>query len=110
MGAFMKGDVVVAPFPFSDLSATKRRPALVIADLAGNDIILCQITSQAVGDSYAMPLADSDFASGGLRQASNIRPNRLFTAESSIVLYRAGILNDTKVREVIARLVSILTT
>lgn len=47
MGTFVKGDVVVAPFPFSDLSATKKRPALVIATLTGNDVILCQITTQA---------------------------------------------------------------
>jgi mRNA interferase MazF len=44
MGRFVKGDVVVIPFPFSDLSATKRRPALVITALPGEDVILCQIT------------------------------------------------------------------
>lgn len=48
MGAFVKGDVVVVPFPFSDLSAAKRRPALVVAALSGNDVILCQITSRTV--------------------------------------------------------------
>jgi len=80
MGAFVKGDVVVAPFPFSDLSTAKKRPALVLATLMGDDVILCQITSQAVGDSYAISLTDLDFTSGGLRQASHIRPNRLFTA------------------------------
>ena len=31
MGKFVKGDIVVIPFPFSDLSGSKRRPALVIA-------------------------------------------------------------------------------
>jgi mRNA interferase MazF len=46
MEEFVKGDVVVVPFPFSDLSEAKRRPALVIADLAGDDFVLCQITSQ----------------------------------------------------------------
>lgn len=46
MERFVKGDVVVIPFPFTDLSGTKRRPALVLADLPGDDIILCQITSQ----------------------------------------------------------------
>lgn len=45
MAGFVKGDVVVVPFPFSDLSQSKRRPALVIANLQGNDLILCQITS-----------------------------------------------------------------
>ena len=41
----MKGDVVVIPFPFSDLSGSKRRPALVIADWGGDDVMLCQIIS-----------------------------------------------------------------
>jgi hypothetical protein len=45
MGRFVKGDVVVTPFPFSDLSDSKRRPALVAAALKGGDVILCQITS-----------------------------------------------------------------
>ncbi|WP_292744967.1 type II toxin-antitoxin system PemK/MazF family toxin [Nostoc sp. NMS4] len=45
MAGFVKGDVVIVPFPFSDLTQTKRRPALVIATLQGNDLILCQITS-----------------------------------------------------------------
>ena len=109
MGAFVKGDVVVTPFPFSDLSAVKKRPALVVATLTGDDVILCQITSQAAADSYAVSLADPDFASGGLRQASQIRPNRLFTAESSIVLYRAGTINVAKTREVLAKLIQILS-
>ena len=55
MGRFVKGDVVVVPYPFSDFSAVKRRPALVIAELTGDDVILSQITSHRVGDAYAIP-------------------------------------------------------
>ena len=40
MARFVKGDVVVVPFPFSDLSQAKRRPALVVAQLTGDDLIL----------------------------------------------------------------------
>ena len=42
MAEFVKGDVVVVPFPFSDLSQAKRRPALVISRLNGDDLIPCQ--------------------------------------------------------------------
>ena len=50
MGRFVKGDVVVIPFPYSDLSAGKKRPALVVPCLDGDDVILCQITSQIISD------------------------------------------------------------
>ena len=99
MAKFVKGDVVVIPFPFSDLSQSKRRPALVLTVLQGNDLILCQITSKSVKDNYAIPVDQNDFASGHLNQESNIRPNRLFTADSQIILYRIGnikIINLTK--------------
>lgn len=61
MARFVKGDVVVVPFPFSDLSQATRRPALVLTNLEGDDLILCQITSQQVRDPYAIKLKDGDF-------------------------------------------------
>lgn len=108
MAEFIKGDVVIVPFPFSDLSQTKRRPALVIATLQGNDMILCQITSQSVSDRYAIGLDNSDFNSGGLNQPSNIRPNRLFTADKQIILYKAGEIKSEKLTEVINKIFEII--
>ena len=67
MAKFIKGDIVIVPFPFSDLTQAKKRPALVIADLEGNDLILSQITSQTVKDHYAIPITDDDFESGSLK-------------------------------------------
>jgi mRNA interferase MazF len=104
----VKGDVVVVPFPFSDLSASKRRPALVLAPLQGDDAILCQITSRDVRDGYAIPLVQGEFVSGSLRKDSNIRPNRLFTAEQSIILYAAGRVTRGKVDQVVEAVVGIL--
>lgn len=75
-GPICNGDVVVLNFPFPDLSQNKRRPAL------------CQITSQAKADGYPVPLEASDFVTGGLNQSSRFRPNRLFTADSNIVIYK----------------------
>ena len=108
MAKFIKGDVVVIPFPFSDLSQSKRRPALVIAPLEGNDVILCQITSKTLKDSYAISIDDTDFTSGSLKQSGNIRPNRLFTADSHIILYRIGSTKSDKLSEVTKRLVEII--
>ena len=108
MAGFMKGDVVVVPFPYSDLSQSKRRPAIVVKPLTGDDVILCQITSQAVSDSYALPLEPADFVTGRLTQSSNIRPNRLFTADSAIVLYRVGTLTAEKMADVITAIVQIV--
>jgi mRNA interferase MazF len=61
LAKFVKGNVVVVPFPFSDRTQAKRRPALVIAGLDGDDVIHCQITSQAVSDQYAVSITDHDF-------------------------------------------------
>jgi mRNA interferase MazF len=66
MAKFVKGDVVVIPFPFSDLSQSKRRPALVLAVLQGDDLILCQITSKSIKDNYAIPVDENDFESGSI--------------------------------------------
>lgn len=66
MATFVKGDVVIVPFPFSDLTQTKRRSALVITTLSGDDLILCQITSQSRTDSYAIAITNEYFALGGL--------------------------------------------
>ncbi len=90
MAKFIKGSVVVVPFPFSDLSQAKKRPALVIADLNNNDLILCQITSQQIYDDYSITLNDEDFSKGSLKKESNIRPNRIFTADKNIILYEVG--------------------
>jgi mRNA interferase MazF len=110
MGRFVKGDVVVTLFPFSDLSYAKKRPALVIAALTGDDVILCQITSQNIADDYAIPITGRDFSTGGLRHNSNIRPNRIFTADSNIFLSRAGVLSPDKTQEVIAKVIQIISS
>jgi len=108
MGKFIKGDVVVVPFPFSDLTESKRRPALVIAELDGDDVILCQITSQTVKDKYAVILTDDNFKNGELKQLSNIRPNRIFTADKNIILYKIGHLKKEKINEVIEAIIKII--
>ena len=80
----------------------------MLVPLTGNDLILCQITSQARLDEYSIAIEDTDFVSGGLRQSSRIRPNRLFTADSAIVTSRIGRVSDPKLKEVLERLIAII--
>lgn len=108
MAKFIKGDVVVIPFPFSDLTQAKRRPALVISVLEGDDLILCQITSKTLKDKYAITINDNDFNTGSLNQPSNVRPNRIFTADSHIVLYRVGSLKPDTLNIVVKKLIEII--
>ena len=109
MGKPVVGEVVVLPFPQTDLRAGKRRPALVVADLPGDDLILCQITSQSRRDGYSIPLDAGDFERGRLSVDSFIRPNRLFTVEQSVIFYSAAKVTSTKLNEVRARIRDLFT-
>jgi mRNA interferase MazF len=101
---FLVGEVVVLPFPQTNLQSGKRRPALVVADLPGDDLILCQITSQTRNDGFSVPLLIADFERGRLALDSFIRPQRLFTVEQSVILYAAGKIKDPKLQEVRTRI------
>jgi mRNA interferase MazF len=109
MARFVKGDVVVVPFPFSDLSQAKRRPALVLTSLPGDDLILCQITSKLNKDIYAIEISNPDFTSGSLNKLSNVRPNRIFTADEHIILYKIGSLTANKMNEIVSKTIEIIS-
>ena len=64
------GSVVLVPFPFSDLSQSKLRPAVVLASGDRNDWVLCQVTSKPYGDKRVLELCDSDLVAGGLLMSS----------------------------------------
>ena len=100
MGKPVAGEVVVFRFPQTNLQSGKRRPALVVADLPGDGLVLCQITRKARSDGYSIPLVLSDFERGRLAVDSFIRANRLFTVEQSVLLYAVGKIKDAKLQEV----------
>lgn len=110
MGIFVKGDVIVLPFPFSDLSTTKVRPALIISVPKVDEIIVCQITSQATRPDYAVPLVYGDFISGGLNHDSFVRPNKIFLADISLIRKSVGKINPKKLDDIIEVIIDILIT
>jgi len=87
--------VVVVPFPFSDLSGVKLRPAVVLADAGRGDWLLCQITSNPYSDSDAVPITNKELQSGALTSTvSFARPIKLFTASEAVMNKRVAILED----------------
>jgi len=108
MEKFVKGNVVVIPFPFSDLSMAKRRPALVLADLAGDDILLCQITSRCYNEKHVVSLKITDFENGTLPVNSYIRIERIFTADKNIILKTVGIVSKEIINKTIDNIINIL--
>ena len=109
MEKFVKGDIVVLPFPFTDQSGEKKRPALIAANLKGSNVILLQITSKKRNDEHAVSLNQSDFMDGMPDSESFIMPSIIFTAESSKILYKAGKIKKEKIREVQEKLIEIFT-
>jgi PemK-like, MazF-like toxin of type II toxin-antitoxin system len=108
VGAIQPGIVVFVRFPFSDLSATKLRPAVVIAHAGGADWVLCQVTSNPYGDAAAVALSITSFESGGLGRESFARPGKLFTASESLFVRSAGQLTRASHRDLVARVVAVL--
>ncbi len=110
MGAPSAGSVVLVPFPFSDLSETKLRPAIVLADVGREDAILCQVTGNRYADPIAMELLTADFASGSLQRTSYARPGKLFTASGGLIVREVGILRPESLSRLIDRVIELLRT
>lgn len=97
-----QGDIVLIPFPFSDLSSSKTRPALVVSNrkLKGHDVILCAITSQS-RSPQELPLSNRDLVRGALPVASFIRFGKLASLDRAIVRKRVAKVKNSKMAEVL---------
>ena len=85
MDAPSAGSIVLVPFLFSDLSESKLRPAVVLAEISRNDFVLCQVTSNPYADPNAVELTDEAFAEGSLERVSYARPRKALHGQSSAV-------------------------
>lgn len=108
MGTFASRQVVLLPFPFSDLSASKLRPALVLADSGKGDWVLCQITSNPYADPSAVVITEADFAQGSLQRVSYARASKLFTAHESLFQRAVGQLGPERHSQVVQVIVDLL--
>ena len=102
------GGVVLAPFPFSDLSQSKLRPAVALAAVGRGDWILFQVTSDPYGDNLAITLDNVGFATGSLHLTSYARPGKLFTANRDLIAREVGTLKDSSLNMIIDGVMNIL--
>jgi mRNA interferase MazF len=109
MGTPSVGSVVLVPFPFSDLSNSKKRPAVVVASAGRGDWILCQITSNPYSDPNSVPLDSMDFFHGGLQIRSYARPAKLFTANESLIISETGQLTGVATQSIRNQIIALLS-
>ena len=100
--------MILVPFPFSDLSRSTLRPAVVLADVGRGDMVLCQVTSNSFADPRAIELTSADFADGSLQRVSYARPGKLFTANASLAVRRIGKLGASSTERLVYAVVRIL--
>ena len=94
---YHKGEVIISHFPFSNLKSSIKRPAVVIANLKGEDLI-----------PYQINLGINDFSEGGLKRESFIKPSIIFTIRKSLILYYAGKVSEKKIKEVEEKICEII--
>jgi mRNA interferase MazF len=87
---YKRGDIVLVSFPFTDLSSSKRRPALVVSPDSFNqtmqDLVLAAITTQGAEEVGAFTIDHDDCIDGDLPKRSTLKPAKLFTIHSTLVL------------------------
>jgi mRNA interferase MazF len=100
---FERGDLLLVPFPFTDLSATKRRPVLAVTAADSYvDFIAIPITSRPQAE-HGLPLAAPDMLTGTLPAASWIRTNRIVTLNASLVVKTVGRISEQAVASAVER-------
>ena len=99
-----KGDIVLTQFPFTDLSQTKLRPAVVLSsDYPKDEISLCFISSQNINDltpdEFAIKDSDPEFSMTGLRVSSKVRVTRIATLKHQLIIRRLGKLGSEQIKQ-----------
>jgi len=105
--ALRPGSLITVSFTFTDLSAIKRRPALVLV-VHGEDLIVCGVTSKISRRRDAIPVDDREMAEGRLPKRSEIRPLKIFTIHRALIHTLVGRVSDETFRRVVAILISAL--
>ncbi|MDA3836607.1 MAG: type II toxin-antitoxin system PemK/MazF family toxin [Nanoarchaeota archaeon] len=92
---YKQGDIILMPFPYSDLTGSKKRPAIIISNsrLKGDDFICALITSNTPKEGLL--IKKDSFENGTLPFQSWIKPQRIFTIDKKIIIKKLANINNT---------------
>jgi mRNA interferase MazF len=109
---YKKGDIVIIGFPFSDLTGTKKRPALIISNDIVNetgDYLMVQVTSKIHNDRLSLPVKKVDFVDGKeLPLKSFIRLHKIFLLNENLIIYKNTALNPSAQNLIIEKITSLI--
>lgn len=112
MPQYIQGDIVLLPFPYSDLSAKKVRPAIIISNSNLNsvsDIVVLAISSKKMGDENLEICIDNcDLEIGNLPLKSYVKIFKIINIHSSIVIKKVAHLKKIKLRTISSSLKNII--
>ena len=108
MTAYKRQDVILVPFPFSDLSYSKKRPALVLADIHERDELICMMLTSALSIDHKVDVSIKDIDLAGLPKPTVARISRLFTLKQSLVIKKLGIIEKDEYGIILGRLINLL--
>jgi mRNA interferase MazF len=109
---YQKGDIVIIGFPFSDLSRTKKRPALIISNDTVNktgDYLMVQVTSKISNDYLSLPINKTNYVSRKeLPLQSCIRLHEIFLLNESLIIYKNTAINREFINLVIEKITELI--
>lgn len=104
--------IILIPFPYTDLSGAKKRPALVVSSLDFNakseDVICCLITSNLEDKQYSIKIINKDMENGYLEFESKVKPYRIFTVNKGLIYKMLGRLNLSKSKLIVEEINKII--
>lgn len=105
---FNQREIILIPFPYSDLSQNKKRPAIILSNSGYNsnneDVICCAITSNPRNYANSVEIKTTDLDSGNLRYDSRVKPNKVFTLQQNLIIKKIGKLDISKSKEIVDKL------
>ena len=109
-----QGELVLVKFPFSDLSAVKARPSLIVSNdkynISGQDVLLCAATSNPAEYEYGVKIGPADMVRGKLRAPSTIKADKLMLMDKARIIKLLGKISEEKFAQTVQKINGLISS